>query len=34
MVTIGTKTKGEHDLGSLECKPSKNTLRRPRRLEG
>jgi hypothetical protein len=33
MVTIGTKTKGEHDLGSLEHKPSKRTLRTPIRLE-
>jgi hypothetical protein len=31
MVTTKTKTKREHDLGSAEHKPSKSTLRTPKR---
>jgi hypothetical protein len=30
MVTTRTKTKGEHNLGSLECKSSRNTSRTPK----
>ncbi len=33
MVTTRTKTKGEHDLGSLEREPSRSTSRTLRRME-
>jgi len=29
MVTTEIKIKGEHDLGSPECEPSRNTSRTP-----
>jgi hypothetical protein len=32
MVTTRTKTKKEHDLGSPECEPSRNTSKTLRRL--
>jgi hypothetical protein len=33
MVTIGTKTKGEHDLRSLEHKPNRSTSKTFKRPE-